>query len=53
MEKARRATGLVAELGGELARCAPDTVAATLDEACAGSTSLGDRHDEVADALRR
>ena len=47
MEKARRATGLVADLGGELARCAPDTVAATLDEALRRVDALGDRHDEI------
>ena len=52
MEKARRATGLVADLGGELARCAPDTVAAALDEALRRVDALSDRHDEVADALR-
>ncbi len=52
MEKARRATGLVADLGGELARCTPDTVAAALDEALRRADALSDRHDEVADALR-
>ncbi len=52
MEKARRATGLVADLGGELALCAPDTVAATLDEALRRVDALSDRHDETADALR-
>ncbi len=52
MEKARRATGLVADLGGELARCAPDTVAATLDEALRRVDALSDRRDEIADALR-
>jgi hypothetical protein len=52
MEKARRATGLVADLGGELARCAPETVAATLDEALRRIDALSDRHDETADALR-
>ena len=52
MDKARRATGLVADLGGELARCAPDTVAAALDEALRRVDALSDRHDEVADALR-
>ena len=52
MEKARRATGLVADLGGELARCTPDTVAAALDEALRRVDALSDRHDEVADALR-
>ena len=52
MEKARRATGLVADLGGELARCAPDTVAAALDEALRRVDVLCGRHDEVAEALR-
>jgi hypothetical protein len=52
MDKARRATGLVADLGGELARCAPDTVAAALDEAMRRVDALSDRHDEAADALR-
>ena len=52
MDKARRATGLVADLGGELARCAPETVAATLDEALRRIDALSDRHDETADALR-
>ncbi len=52
MEKGRRATGLVADLGGELARCAPDTVAADLEEAMRRVDALSDRHDEVADALR-
>jgi hypothetical protein len=52
MDKARRATGLVADLGGELARCAPDAVAATLDEALRRVDALCDRHDEAADALR-
>ncbi len=52
MEKARRATGLVADLGGELARCAPDAVAAALDEALRRVETLSHRHDEVADALR-
>lgn len=52
MEKARRATGLVADLGGELARCAPDAVAATLDEAIRRVDALSECHDETADALR-
>ena len=52
MEKARRATGLVADLGGELARCAPDAVAAALDETSRRVDALSERHDEVADALR-
>jgi tetratricopeptide (TPR) repeat protein len=52
MEKTRRATGLVADLGGELASCAPGTVAAALDEALHRVDALSDRHDETADALR-
>jgi energy-coupling factor transporter ATP-binding protein EcfA2 len=51
-EKARRATGLVTDLRGELARCAPDTVATTLDEALRRVDALSNRRDEVADALR-
>jgi hypothetical protein len=51
-EKARRATVLVTDLRGELARCAPDTVAATLDEALRRVDALCNRHDEVVDALR-
>jgi hypothetical protein len=52
MEKARRATGLVTGLGGELARCAPDAVAVALGEALRRVDALSGRHDEVADALR-
>jgi hypothetical protein len=52
MEKARKATGLVAELRDELAGCAPDTVAAALDEALHRVDALSTRHDETADALR-
>jgi hypothetical protein len=51
-EEARRATGLVAELGAELARSAPETVVATLDDAVRRSDSLQHRHDEAAEALR-
>jgi hypothetical protein len=51
-EAARRATGLVAQLGGELARTAPDAVAAALDDAVRRSDALATRHDEVAEALR-
>ncbi|HKH52992.1 MAG TPA: hypothetical protein VKA77_14630, partial [Mycobacterium sp.] len=51
-EKARRATELVAELGAELARNAPDTVAAALNEAVRLANSLERRHDEAAEALR-
>ncbi len=52
LEKARRATGLVADLSVELARCAPETVTATLDAALRRLDVLTARHDEVADALR-
>jgi hypothetical protein len=52
MDQARRATALVADLGDELARCAPDTVAAVLDEALRRVDTLSERHDEAADALR-
>jgi AAA domain len=51
-EKARRATGLVAELREELARTAPDTVTAALNDAVRQAESLQSRHDEVAEALR-
>jgi CBS domain-containing protein len=51
-EEARRATGLVAELGAELARSAPDTVTAALNDAVRRTDSLESRHDEAADALR-
>ena len=51
-EAARRATGRVAELGGELAAAAPDTVAAALDDAVRRAESLGSRYDEVDEALR-
>ncbi len=50
-EAARRATGRVADLGGELAAAAPDTVAVMLDDAVRRAEALGDRYDEVADAL--
>ena len=46
-EEARRATGLVAELGAELARSAPDTVTAALNDAVRRADSLGSRHDEA------
>lgn len=52
MDKARRATGLVADLGGELARCAPVAVAAALDEALRRIEALSHRHDDTADGLR-
>ncbi len=51
-EKARRATGLVTDLSGELARCAPVTVAAALDRASRRVDVLSKRYDDVADALR-
>jgi AAA ATPase domain len=51
-EQARRATGLVAELGAELARSAPDTVTAALNDAVRRAYSLDSRHDEVSEALR-
>jgi AAA domain len=51
-EEARRAIGLVAELGAELARCAPDTVTAALNDAVRRADSLGSRHDEASEALR-
>jgi hypothetical protein len=51
-EEARRGTGLVAELGAELARTAPETVVATLDDAIRRADSLQHRHDEAAEALR-
>ncbi len=51
-EAARRATGRVAELGGELAATAPDTVAAALDNAARRTESLCSRYDEVDEALR-
>ncbi len=51
-EEARRAIGLVAELGAELARRAPDTVTAALNDAVRRADSLESRHDEAAEALR-
>ena len=51
-EQARRASGLVAELRAELARTAPDTVTAALDNAMRTVESLQCRHDEVGEALR-
>jgi hypothetical protein len=51
-EEARRATGLVAELGAELARSVPDTVTAALNDAVRRTDSLESRHDEAAEALR-
>jgi hypothetical protein len=51
-DKARRATGLVADLGAELARSAPDSVAAALDDAVRRADALGNRYGEVDEALR-
>jgi hypothetical protein len=51
-EAARRATGLVAELGAELAKSAPDTVNAALNDAVRRADSLDGRHEEAAEALR-
>src|SRR4051812_9765463 len=51
-EEARRATGLVAELGAELAKSAPDTVSAALNDAVRRADSLDSRHDEASEALR-
>ncbi|OBK70995.1 ATP-binding protein [Mycobacterium sp. 1274761.0] len=51
-DKARRAAGLAAELTDELARRAPQSVAATLDAAARSVDAIRKRHDEVADALR-
>ena len=51
-EKAQTAGELAAELRAELARTAPDAVAAALDEALLRAESLQRRHDETLDALR-
>ncbi len=51
-EKAQRAGELAAELRAELARTAPDAVAAALDEALLRAESLHSRHDEMVEALR-
>jgi len=51
-EAARRATGLVAELGAELAKSAPDTVGAALSDAVRRADSLDSRHEEASEALR-
>jgi hypothetical protein len=51
-EKAGRASGLVSELRAELARTAPDTVTAALNDAVRQAESMQSRHDEVAEALR-
>jgi hypothetical protein len=51
-ERARRAGGLVAQLRGEVARTAPDTVTAALNDAVRTAESLQSRHDGIAEALR-
>jgi hypothetical protein len=51
-EQARRATGLVAELGAELAQRAPDTVGAALNDAIRRADTLDSRHQEASEALR-
>jgi hypothetical protein len=51
-EQARRATGLVAELGAELARSAPDAVTAALSDAVRRVDALDARHTEATEALR-
>ncbi|OBI83821.1 ATP-binding protein, partial [Mycobacterium sp. E740] len=50
-EEALRAVTLVAELGDELARTEPDTVAATLSEAVRRADALATSHDQAAEAL--
>jgi hypothetical protein len=50
--EAVRAAALVADVGGELARTAPDDVTAALNDAVRRAGELGQRHDEVAEALR-
>jgi hypothetical protein len=51
-EEVRRATGLVAELGAELARSTPDTVTAALNDAVRRADLSDSRHDEASEALR-
>jgi AAA domain len=51
-EQARRATGLVVELRAELARTAPDTVTAALNDAERAAGAVQSRQDEVTEALR-
>jgi hypothetical protein len=51
-DQVRRATGLVAELGAELASRAPDTVTAALNDAVRRADSLDNRHHEMSEALR-
>ena len=50
--EAGRAAALVADVGGELARTAPDDVTAALTDAVRRADELGRRHEEVAEALR-
>lgn len=51
-DEAQRAAALVAELGEELSRAAPDAVAAALQEATRRADTLSARRDEVAEELR-
>jgi hypothetical protein len=51
-DEARRAAGVVAQLADELESTAPETVAATLDDAIRRADSLQHRHDEAVEALR-
>ncbi|MGV0853382.1 AAA family ATPase [Mycolicibacterium phlei] len=51
-EEAQRAAAVVAELTEELAKSAPDTVAAALREAKGRVDALSVRHDEMTEALR-
>ncbi|MCV7301401.1 AAA family ATPase [Mycobacterium barrassiae] len=51
-QEARRANTLVAELSAELAKAAPDAVAAALNDATRRAEEVGREHDEVAEALR-
>lgn len=51
-QAARRADTLVAELNAELAKAAPDAVAAALSDATRRAEEVGREHDEVAEALR-
>lgn len=51
-QEARRANTLVADLSAELAKAAPDSVAAALGDATRRADEVGRQHDEVAEALR-
>ncbi|MCV7280455.1 AAA family ATPase [Mycolicibacterium flavescens] len=51
-DEAARVAGVVTTLSEELARTAPDEVAATFEEAERRATALAARHAEMADALR-